>query len=545
MRYLLIDNCTLRDLIDKQGYSKYLSELEALITENKIEFVTHELVIQEWEKHKNKWQKQKEQKLLGNDNSQSVVLNDLKTNIPFLNLISIDHIEIQIQQIDKFLANSKIILETPTIILNEFSERFRKKLAPFHKKTNSQNDWEIIGTFCNYCEINGIKELYFMSSNHTDFGDEKSDFKNIHPDLKDRFRNVKIHYYKNYYDFFNESRNIDSISIEFIPYNLIPNKKYSYKTTIRKTVLESLFYLYDDLYSEINFIPTHLITKYYPFSSSEKSHTYFDYFTIHEVSENLVSFYKNINISDRKLIEIKNEEALKGIENYKEKTEFVIRKLNSNLIFHIVGEKSRTRVCSHYYNPIPCDCSSCSFNRFEFHKTLKTLKSESEDFKEKLKQAYFHTKLGNFFSAYKIYEGIIAKALDSKKFITYFIAKYNQRNLSDFLKNPFRNINVADSIIQKLSTIDKLEEAVKLKTRSDYDLLSFIAQEDFFSIAFQKIREATNDIVAHYHSQLRGGYRSNNHIWELIDSFVRLEAFLSSNYIIYVSPPPTPSLLIK
>ena len=65
MKYLLIDNCSLRDLIDTYGFSQYLLRLQELVGSNQIRFVTHPNVLKEWAKHQADWQKEKTQKLLG------------------------------------------------------------------------------------------------------------------------------------------------------------------------------------------------------------------------------------------------------------------------------------------------------------------------------------------------------------------------------------------------------------------------------------------------------------------------------------------------
>ena len=69
MIHALIDNCSLRDLIGTHGFSIYLTQLEDFINRDKVRFVTHQLVIEEWESHKATFRKQKTKKLLGNRNN--------------------------------------------------------------------------------------------------------------------------------------------------------------------------------------------------------------------------------------------------------------------------------------------------------------------------------------------------------------------------------------------------------------------------------------------------------------------------------------------
>ena len=63
MKYLLIDETSLFLLIDTNGYSDHLLELKDLLHREEISLITHKLIIQEWENHKTKTQKDKEGKL--------------------------------------------------------------------------------------------------------------------------------------------------------------------------------------------------------------------------------------------------------------------------------------------------------------------------------------------------------------------------------------------------------------------------------------------------------------------------------------------------
>ncbi len=439
MIYVLIDTCTLLQLIDEKGYNRYLSELTNLINRNEIAFLTHKIIMEQWERNIGKRKKDKQRKLLYDESHPKVIISD--NLLPSFAFTNIDHIEGQIIEIYKLLKKA-ISLETPDIIQNEFSDRYKKRLAPFHNDLKSQEDWEIIGTACQYCIINGIKELYFLSHNHKDFADLIDINKKIHPDIQQRFSKVEIRYYKNYSDFFNQYNTF--LPVDLLPYQIIKNEKFSHKATIRSNVLDSLYYIYNELYAEINFIPIHILKEFYPFSKSEDSNSYYSIFALHGVNEVLVSFFDNVSIKDNKEIEFEDESILKNIPDYKYKTEYVLGHLTQNLIFDLSGEKLRKRVNIHYHNPKrDCHCYTCCFNRFEFHKTLKDLKNQiSLDIKEKLRVAYIHSQLGNFQSAIILYEEILEHSRGQKLYISYFIAKYNLRHLGNFLRNFFYNKKV-------------------------------------------------------------------------------------------------------
>jgi len=156
-----------------------------------------------------------------------------------------------------------------------------------------------------------------------------------------------------------------------------------------------------------------------------------------------------------------------------------------------------------------------------------------ENIKTDSKLAYINYQIGNLTSAYTLYREIETEAYTSKQYITYFIARYNLKQLGIFLQNPFHKTTVSPEEIENLKTIDPIEDAVKLKPHTDYSLVSLIAQEDYFTDAFQNISKEAKEIVEHYNSQLQGGWSSNQHVWNLVTEFAKLETFINANYIIY------------
>jgi hypothetical protein len=534
MKYLLIDNCSLRHLIDNNSYSKYIQELEQLISTNRVELITHELIILEWNKYKEKWKNDKERKikyLSNSTNSNDDLQNNglIKLNSPISNI----HLTEQINKIDTLLLNCKLILKTPEGIKNETHQRLKDGNAPFHKKKDSLSDWEIFGTASQYCENYGINQLFFISHNYTDFGDENNIERRVHSTLCERFKKINIIYYRYLNEFFEEVDNDNYFPIHLLQFQIIQSAKFSFASSLGSNVLDSLYYLFKEKYNEINYIPIHILQKYYPFSKSNESNTYYEVFRLSNVNEELIEFFDNIIIEVNNEISFKDENLYHFVNDYQVKTKFVLESLNKNLIFHLNGEKSRKTICTHYTATKKCDCYKCCFNRFELVKSIDLLKGDIQSNQEKLSVAYIHFQLGNYITSNILYDEIILNATVKKEYLLYFIAKYNKHKLADFLRNPFVNKNVDYNLIEELKNIDPLEEAVKLKSYTDYNFLSFIAQEDFFNSAFQVIRLEVNKILDHYHSQLRGGWSSNQFIWNLIEEFVKIDTLLNSNFIIY------------
>jgi len=201
MVHLLIDNCSLLQLSNINGYNNYLIQLEDHINNGELILITHNLILEEWERHKLKDKERKERKLLFLSKQKEQIQNDATNLLPTIATVNTNHLDLQVQQIDNILAKAKV-LNTPEGIKNEVAERIRKKLAPFHNKVNSLNDWEIIGSACAFCENYAIWQLDFLSNNHTDFADKDDINRKIHPTLQERFSKIAINYFKNYSDLF-------------------------------------------------------------------------------------------------------------------------------------------------------------------------------------------------------------------------------------------------------------------------------------------------------------------------------------------------------
>ncbi|SMC44271.1 PIN domain-containing protein [Pedobacter africanus] len=528
---LLIDNCSLLQLVNSQGYGKFLLDLTDHINNGNITLITHELLIEEWDKHKLKDKTRKEKilrKKLGTTDDAA------QGTTQALERIDVIHLDKQIAQIDELLKKAEV-LRTPQVITNEFSDRYRRRLAPFHKKLDGQNDWEIIGTACIYCEQYNRAQLYFISSNYSDFADPGQPLNKIHDDLQGRFQKVKINYFQLFADFFQELNfSIDRHNL--IPGNITKNEKFSFKSSMKKNVLDSLYYLFHDLYAEISFIPVHLLKNYYPFRESENIHPYYSLFALYEINSKLITLFEQIKIdtthNDYKIV---NHAYFNGVENHKEKLDFVLQKLTNNLIFNLEGNlrDNFSRVKVYYAKQEFCTCAKCSYSRFDFMSVLKRLEVAPKNLDEKFKHAYIQYQLKNYKATYNLLLEIRDEAYVSKKYIQYFISQHNLSHLGVFLSSPFYGRMMSDQDKKSLKLIDPIEECVKLKSLTDYDLLHYIAKGDFFSWAFQDISNATEQIVQHYRSQLLGGWSSNNFVWKLIESFTNLEFFIGNNFIMY------------
>ncbi|MXV50348.1 DUF4935 domain-containing protein [Pedobacter sp. HMF7647] len=522
---LLIDNCTLIQLVHSEAYGRYLIELENYIQTGQITLLTHQTIIEEWEKHKPA-NKERIVKKLRKQNSQSI--GDGSASLP--TPINVNHIELQYEQIDRLLHNAEL-LTTPEKIEFEFAERYRKRLAPFHIKRDSQNDWEIFGSAAHHCERIGETKLFFLSSNSTDFADPEAPQRAIHPDLQIRFPKVKIAYFREIADFLNGMSEL-ILPDRLLTYSIVRNKKFSYNASVRKHDLDSLYHLLKNTYSEVAFIPPHLLKKYYPFAKSANSHAYYYQFSLNNVRSELVKLFTGIQVKKRE-VTIVDYSLFAGVSDAKEKLEFVLLRLTGNLIFKLNSAPDLTSVMIRYHAHSPCDCVRCAYNRLEWNKSLAQLNQSHENPLDQLKTAYYNYQFGYYTTAARMMIAIRSEAFEQKQYITYFICQFNLQQLSFLSSSVFYPTSLSAEEIDSLREIDPIEEAVKLKSFTDYDLLAYIADGKFFKAAFDRIVQLSSQIEDHYHSFLQGGWSVNSHINSLTAEFAELETFVNGNFIVY------------
>ncbi|MFN3019924.1 PIN domain-containing protein [Chryseobacterium sp. TY3] len=527
MKYVLIDTCSLRHLIDHNSYSKYIIDLKNLIDQGEISLLVHNNIIEEWERHKVKWRKDIERKLsfLNKNPSNS-------ENLPVLYNNPRQHLEEQLSSIDKLLENG-IKLNTPEGIKNESFERLKQREAPFHNKADSISDWEIIGSAAVYCINYNIPNLFFISFNHNDFGHENGDDKKLHSSLSNRFRDVNIIYMRNVVDFFNE---IDAYSFpvqQIQSYKILPNSKFSFESSLANHVLIAFDRLFNDTYKELGYIPLNILRNLYPFTTSKNSKVYSDLFRLSNVNSDLVHFFKNVKVQKNGKIIFREPFEVKGIRDYENKTRDTLRNLRRNIIYYLDEHTSNEQVEIEYYSKLNCNCYKCNYEKFNFYKALENLeKLETTDNKEKLKMAYYHYKVGNLSSAISLYKEILTTAVKNKEFFLYLIANYNLKNIAPLLNNIFRNHSIDEKLSNELKEIDLYEKALHVKGHIDYNFVKFLVDESYFNWAFQNITELSKSIIEHYNMQLRGGWSSNNRVWSLINEYAKLQQFIKENYII-------------
>jgi len=303
---------------------------------------------------------------------------------------------------------------------------------------------------------------------------------------------------------------------------------------INKTIpiIDQLYQLFNQyLYAEINYVPVHLLPKYYPFQKSENS--YYNFFTLMTDNEELFGLFDSLEIDDNSEIKFIDKKYTDGVADYVKKIKEILTKLTSNLVFNISSREKQRPVDIQFNNSLSCICAKCLFLRFEFSEAFIKLSINPKKVNEKFKLAYVNYQIGNFLNAKEILRKLANYSKKRKKDVHYFIAQYNLSKLSIFIQNRYWEENAQDKLVKKLKKINLDEIFCEYSNPENEKILNWIKNNSFYSETRDRIHKTVSKIIDNYYSQLKGGWSSNKHIWELINDYAEINAFINNNFIIY------------
>lgn len=257
MKKVLIDTCIWRRLINKLEFDSRLKLLEYWIMHDYIQLLSPVKLKTEWEKHKN-IELLKVQKVVREHANQvkKASLFDFEISEDIVSRAE-KRLVAQIELIDRLLQKSIAVEESHKAILTTYGHK-NKKQAPFHNKTDSDNDALIIFSVLDYAEKNGVQELYFLSDNHTDFASPLEPNSTIHPDISAGYPLVTIRYFKEIDNCF---QSFKKDGLPQLVQSVFPNvHKVRNTILVNKTLpfLDQLNEYIEKRFKEIQVIPRHL-----------------------------------------------------------------------------------------------------------------------------------------------------------------------------------------------------------------------------------------------------------------------------------------------
>ncbi|MGV0924114.1 SIR2 family protein [Empedobacter tilapiae] len=308
--------------------------------------------------------------------------------------------------------------------------------------------------------------------------------------------------------------------------------------------------MYDSLkrFEEIKYLPANFTSKLYPFKSSADHEILIENDCLLLKNEVLTRFFfEKIKINDEKnkfhLIELDNK-----LEN---RVAFILKKLNNSLISEVAKENvkpdslgykgfSNDRVNIEIFNHVECDCARCKFQNFEFNKSLKNINNynvtETSAISGDMMHAFLNYKFGNHLRAFEMYEEIASKAWMLQKYISYYIAKTNMKNLRNLLKFEIDK-DEKDKYFEKIDEIDldKLLHQIPFRSNSEYELLKIVRDDIVLKNSSNKINDYYNKVVENYklHNKPYSGSITPFYPNLIYHEAIKLLYFYNYNFIVY------------
>lgn len=320
-----------------------------------------------------------------------------------------------------------------------------------------------------------------------------------------------------------------------LPFQTKADYKFIKNKVKDKDIIDKVIFSID-LFEGMDVIPTNIISQLYPFKETNAK-TYILETDLKTDNEDFFDLVNSITLNDKKLI----SNRYNNDELVSEKLHKIIRFLTLNCIDHIhwagISEKKNTRVCVHkLFKNKSCDCERCNYAKLNFIKAQNLLQNESDEYTlhEKLRRAYTNYSMGNFHDAINLLKQVDKEATKNKKIIFSTVAKYNLIQLRKILSTTYSHKDRTSLLeILKNENLEIKEADIQLNAPHFYDLYKWIKDDSFFDRAFGSIDNKLEEIKKISYNDKHGGQYSNNHSYNLLVSFLRVNYFLEFNLIIY------------
>ncbi len=283
-------------------------------------------------------------------------------------------------------------------------------------------------------------------------------------------------------------------------------------------------------YAEFNFLPLYYLTNIFPFKGDKVKYISYEQFTLSNDNVDLYNLISNVTVE-----ESKNDLEIKG--NYsnsdKEEIKKFIHILNNNLIFNLRKISTNDYVSILYKSKSSkIDSLHANYNFFEI---LSILQIKPISLEEKIKLAYTHYELRNYFESAQMFLEVATIAYEKSFYALYFIAQFNLKKLTIFVRNHLYDVEGQKDLIEKLEKIDidAVFEDVRHKTNNNFEVIKYIYSTSFHTDKKENIARELREIRNIIRDQNYGGWSSKNYYTALLNEYLEALSFLSKNYIIY------------
>lgn len=244
---ILIDTCVWLDIAKDHKQQAIISVLDELIEEKKVELILPQIVVEEFERNKDRILEDSKRSLVGiisrvkeivnkmgeEEEKETVLhhLSDIQHKSPLLSEYAAQG---SINWINTLLKQTKARRSTNAIKLKA-AQRAIDKIAPFHRSKNNMADAVIIETYLAALKSEATRTSRFIFVTHnTDDFSHPSGNKNLpHPDLSPFFSSQKSKYY------INLAEALKSIKPKLISELLIEREAFSRNPRTLTEILEA------------------------------------------------------------------------------------------------------------------------------------------------------------------------------------------------------------------------------------------------------------------------------------------------------------------
>ncbi|NJO00846.1 MAG: hypothetical protein HC880_03355, partial [Bacteroidia bacterium] len=298
-----------------------------------------------------------------------------------------------------------------------------------------------------------------------------------------------------------------------------------------KPILDQLYLTLEKYYADLNFLPTRMLARLYPFSIFNDQLARYSAFTIDTPNDKLFTFFQQLKF-DRNAETFRVDGEVVDREQI-QKISFLLRE---NLVYNISSSTQDEEVdlSNFWISQDPCDCARCNFERLKFSAIYQKLQeSLGQNAHELLKNAYMHYQLGDFKVAFDIYKNLTEEKEKRNFNITHFISYYNLKKLYAFIRHEYAGADKED-VLREIRNID-LDKLLNQLASDEVgkEVAKWISQEEFLKQASLALDAIVLSIRSNYQLDIAGGTSQNNDVYRLISEYAEAELFLNSNYIIF------------
>lgn len=307
--------------------------------------------------------------------------------------------------------------------------------------------------------------------------------------------------------------------------------KIDYREYADKPILQGIYLLLSYLFKGVEYIPLHILMRNWPFTDASGSGAYYDVFGAYIDSPQLMEFFSSINIDDNGDVKI-SEKFSENVKNANDKAKWIVEKLSNNLIFQVISQTGSEYKIIRQYSHSSCDCIRCRYLRFNYVGVLELLDSSVESAEDKLTHAFYNYRMGRYVQAARIYNEI----RDSLETAQNFICNYNLRSLGNILRLRFYGENAQAELVEQSRDID-MNHLFCNTSDEPTGIVKYLHKNEFILNAERRINKCLNKLKQHYELQQNGGWSSRNEGWALVNEYLQIHTFISSNQLTYEQFP--------